>query len=443
MVFTRDLRVRDNPALLAATSGPVIPLFVLDDAILSSRFACPNRIGFLVDSLHDLDASLRDRGGHLVVRRGRWGEEVLRAAHAVGATTVHVADDVSDFARRRADTLVAEAKAAGIEVHRHPGLTVVPSGSVTPAASNLYQVFTPYHRAWLAAAWRSAVSAPQEVAVPDGIAGVAIPAPAALVDGAPSPEVAPGGEGPARARLDTWVPRDLARYADRHDDLPGDATSRISPYLHFGCISPLEVANRLRSHEGGDALVRQLCWRDFYHQVLAARPDAAWRDFKDRGDTWHDDPEGLAAWKDGRTGYPVVDAGMRQLRREGFVHNRARMIVASFLTKDLLIDWREGAAHFLDWLVDGDLANNNLNWQWTAGTGTDANPHRVFNPTRQGLRFDPRGDYVRRYVPELASVDGKAVHDPDAETRARLGYPPPIVDHAEAIAEFKAIRSRS
>ena len=321
-------------------------------------------------------------------------------------------------------------------------MTVIPPGDVTPATSDLYQVFTPYNRAWLAAPWRSVVAAPRSVEVPSAASGIEIPALHDLVSGNPSPEVVPGGEGPARTRLNAWVRRALVSYADRHDDLPGDATSRLSPSLHLGCISPLEVATKLRGRDGGDVFVRQLCWRDFYHQVLAARPDAAWNDFKERGDTWHDDPDGLTAWKEGRTGYPVVDAAMRQLLREGFMHNRARMVVASFLTKDLLIDWRLGAAHFLDWLVDGDVANNNLNWQWTAGTGTDANPHRVFNPTRQGLRFDPQGDYVRRYVPELADVPGKAVHDPDPETRRRVGYPAPIVDHHEAIAEFKAVRSR-
>lgn len=167
---------------------------------------------------------------------------------------------------------------------------------------------------------------------------------------------------------------------------------------------------------GGEALVRQLCWRDFYHQLLAARPDASWQDYRTRDDDWSDDHDAFETWRLGRTGFPVVDAGMRQLAREGFMHNRARMITASFLTKDLYIDWRWGASHFLDWLTDGDIANNNLNWQWTAGTGTDSNPYRVFNPTVQGPRFDPDGDYVRRYVPELADVPGPQVHDADPET---------------------------
>ncbi len=248
----------------------------------------------------------------------------------------------------------------------------------------------------------------------------------------------PGGAAAAHERLDAWVESHLRAYADRHDDLPGDATSRLSPYLHLGCVSPLHVARAAGHHPGAEAFLRQLCWRDFYHQILAARPDAAWSDYQSRGDAWRDDADGLRAWQDGRTGFPVVDAGMRQLRQEGFVHNRARMVVASFLTKDLYVDWRLGARHFLDHLLDGDLANNNLNWQWVAGTGTDTNPHRIFNPTVQGTRFDPDGDYVRRYVPELRAVHGGAVHDPEPKVRRAYDYPDPIVDHREAIAEYKA-----
>ena len=258
-----------------------------------------------------------------------------------------------------------------------------------------------------------------------------------------SPDCAPGGTTEAHRLVDTWVHGGLREYEARHDDLPGDATSRLSPHLHFGTVSPGEIAAAVAGREGAEPFLRQLCWRDFYTQILAARPDAAWADYRERGERtrrdWRDDPDALAAWKAGRTGYPVVDAGMRQLAQEGFVHNRARMIVASFLTKDLYLDWREGARHYLDLLLDGDLANNNLNWQWVAGTGTDTNPHRIFNPTVQGKRFDPDGEYVRRYVPELATLSAAQIHAPwkvaGAAQRA-LGvvvgrdYPAPLVDHA-------------
>jgi deoxyribodipyrimidine photo-lyase len=202
---------------------------------------------------------------------------------------------------------------------------------------------------------------------------------------------------------------------------------------------------KLRARDGAPPFVRQLCWRDFYHQILAARPDAAWHDYRRAPFSWADDDDAYAAWTEGRTGFPVVDAAMRQLRAEGFVHNRARMITASFLTKDLALDWRRGARHFLDWLVDGDIANNNLNWQWVAGTGTDTNPHRIFNPTVQGQRFDPDGGYVRRYVPELGPVEGGAVHEPwklPESVRSELDYPDPIVDHRDAIAAYRDRRAK-
>lgn len=190
---------------------------------------------------------------------------------------------------------------------------------------------------------------------------------------------------------------------------------------------------------GAGDFVRQLAWRDFHHQVLAARPDAAWQDYRTRNDRWRTAPEEVAAWKEGRTGYPVVDAAMRQLREEGWMHNRGRLLVASFLTKTLYIDWRIGARHFLDLLVDGDLVNNQLNWQWTAGTGTDTRPNRVLNPVRQGLRFDPAGAYVRRWVPELGGLAGKEVHEPwklGERDRARYDYPAPMVPLAAGLQRF-------
>ena len=235
----------------------------------------------------------------------------------------------------------------------------------------------------------------------------------------------------------------LTGYADRHDDLPGDQTSSLSPYLRFGCISPLELLGEARSRRGGAAFARQLCWRDFHHQVLAANPSLPNRDYRPRGDRWSRSQRAFEAWREGRTGYPIVDAAMRQLTREGRMHNRARMIVASFLTKDLYIDWRWGARHFWDLLSDGEIANNAGNWQWVAGTGNDTRPNRVFNPIRQAHRFDPQGIYVRRYLPELESVEGKAVHEPwrlDGARRKQIDYPEPLVDHDDAAATFLARR---
>jgi len=446
VVFTRDLRVHDHPALhAAAAAGPTVPLFVFDDAILASPFNRPNRTRYLLESLADLDGSLRSRGGRLVTRRGDWVTEVVTVAGEAGADTVHVSDDTTPFGRSRLRALEAAGGDAGIAVRRHPGVTVVAPDALSPSGGGHFQVFTPYYRRWLETPRRPVLGAPGAVSVPGGIAGAPLPALADLVGGDPSPEVVPGGETAARVALNAWVKAHLAEYGERHDDLPGDATSRVSAPLRFGCVSPAEVEARLRGRPGAEPFVRQLCWRDFYAQALVARPDAAWGDYRHRGDEWDRDPERFRAWAEGRTGYPIVDAAMRQLRREGFVHNRARMIVASFLTKDLYLDWRLGAREFLDWLVDGEIANNNLNWQWTAGTGTDTNPHRIFNPTVQAQRFDPDGDYVRRYVPELRAVAGKAVHEPwklPAAVRDALDYPPPIVDHHDAIAEYKDRQAR-
>jgi deoxyribodipyrimidine photo-lyase len=245
----------------------------------------------------------------------------------------------------------------------------------------------------------------------------------------------PGGETAARTRLANWVRAGVDRYGERGDDLGADATSRLSPYLRFGCISPRQVEDGTHRNE---AFMRQLCWRDFFQQVTAARPGWARHDYRPRDVGWADDDEGLEAWKAGRTGYPVVDAGMRQLAREGWMHNRARLIAGSFLTKDLKIDWRLGAAHFWELLVDGEIANNTGNWQWIAGTGNDTRPNRVLNPIAQAKRHDPDGDYVRRYVPELATIHGATVHEPWKLPPGVVDYPPPIIDHAEAARAFRA-----
>lgn len=442
VVFNRDLRVHDHPALAAAAgeADHVVPVFVLDDAIFAAGYPSPNRTAFLLEALRGLDRSLTERGAGLVVRRGDVVAEVGRLVAQTGASAVFASADVSAYAQARQRRL-----AAVHDLRLCPGVTVVPPGALTPAGGDHYQVFTPYWRAWRAAPRRPAQPPPARLALPPGIDRGALPALRDLVEGECSPERPPGGESPARQRLDAWLDAGLADYGDHADDLAADHTSRLSPYLHFGCLSPGEVAARAEGLAGAEGFVRQLCWRDFHHQVLAARPASAWRDHRSRGDRWDTDPEAFAAWAAGRTGYPIVDAGMRQLRREGFMHNRARLVTASFLTKHLYIDWRLGARHFLHWLVDGDIADNQMNWQWVAGTGTDTRPHRVLNPLRQAARFDPQGTYVRRYVHELAGVGGSAVHRPwllGPSQRARLGYPEPLVDHDEAVARFRAARGR-
>jgi deoxyribodipyrimidine photo-lyase len=444
IVFTRDLRVTDNPALTAAAahSTDVVPIFVIDDALLGRFAGHANRLGFLLESLRDLDGSLRSRGGALVVRRGEWVAQVIETARAAGAGTIHIAEDVSGYAARRLDRLEKAAAAAGMTVGRHPGITVLEAGAVSPPGGAAYQVFAPYYRRWLDAPRRPRAAMPGKLTLPGGIEHGRLPGLAELTTAERSPGIMlAGGESAGRASLRQWAKGSLQAYDTARDDLSADQTSRLSPYLHLGCLSPAAVAAHLCDQPGGAADVRQIAWRDFFHQVLAVRPDAAGRDYRSRGDRWNDDHDALSAWQAGQTGYPV-DAAKRQLAAEGFMHNRARMIVASFLAKDLYIDWRLGAAHFMRLLLDGDVACNQLSWQWVAGTGTDASPHRVFNPTVQGRRFDPAGDYVRHYVPELSGLPASAIHEPSAAARAELGYPPPLVDHRAAIAEYRKRRGR-
>jgi deoxyribodipyrimidine photo-lyase len=439
LVFTRDLRLADNPALAAAVrTRAVVPLFVLDEAILRRAGEHASRLGFLLDSLADLDAGLRNAGAALVVRAGPWAATVIQTARAAGASRIHVAEDVSGYAAGRLRDLERAAAAARLAVVRHPGITVVEPMAVRPAGGGPYQVFTPYYRQWLAAGWRRVLPAPARIRLPDGIHAGRLPRLAELCRVPRAALAARGGESRGLAALRRWAGDGVAGYDQRRDDLAGGATSRLSAYLHFGCVSPLAVAAELSKRPGGPAFVRQLAWRDFFHQLLAARPQAARQDYRDRGHRWRDDPDGLAAWQEGQTGYPVVDAAMRQLTAEGFMPNRARMIVASFLTKDLYLDWRAGAAHFTRHLVDADVACNQLNWQWVAGTGTDANRHRVFNPAVQARRFDPTGTYIRRWVPELTGLPPAAVHSPDSATRRACGYAEPILDHREAIAAYRA-----
>ena len=446
VLFTRDLRIHDHPALAKAASIEkyVVPAFVIDDRLLANGFARPNRLAFLLDSLADLDQSLTRRGARLIVRRGDVVEEAIRLARSTGAKAIFASTDVSAYAQRRENRLGAACHAAGLDLQMFPGTAVASPGSLRPSSGgDHFRVFTPYWHRWRLAALRPLASAPARLTLPPGLARGRIPRLAELARRRPSPDLPRGGESTGRALLARWMRGGVSRYASHHDNLADDSTSRLSPYVHFGCISVREIVERLRGRAGAEAFMRQLCWRDFYHQVTSAFPAIAREDYRPRGDRWHVNRQGLEAWKAGRTGYPIVDAAMRQLAREGFIHNRARLISASFLVKDLGVDWRSGAAHFLDFLVDGDIANNSGNWQWVAGTGNDTRPNRMFNPTAQARRFDPRGAYVRRYVPELAAIGDGRVHEPwklDLSTRRKLDYPPPIVDHARAAAQFRARR---
>ncbi len=442
VLFNRDLRVHDHPALTAAAAAErTVSLFVLDDALLRSRFAAPNRVAFMRECLADLDEALKERGGRLFVRRGDVVEETMRVAKEVGAVELHVSADWSAYARRRERRLAAACEEGRIEFSAHPGITIVEPGAVTPTGGDHFRVFSPYHRAWTKVSEREGHGAPRNLHVPSDLDAGQLPATESLTDGELSPGRQPGGEVEGRKRMAAFLRDSVGTYEEHHDDLPGDDTSRLSAYLRWGCVSPLELKRKASERRGGAAFVRQLCWRDFHHQVLAATPSLPERDYRPRGDRWSRSERYLEAWRAGRTGYPLVDAGMRQLAEEGFMHNRARMTVGSFLTKDLYVDWRAGAWHFWDLLCDGEIANNAGNWQWIAGTGNDTRPNRVLSPVRQAERFDPEGHYVRRYLPELESVRGKAIFRPwEMEGFDRLDYPEPLVDHDDAVAHFRARR---
>ncbi|MFE6222559.1 cryptochrome/photolyase family protein [Streptomyces sp. NPDC057854] len=449
VLYTSDLRVHDHPPLRAAAQGAdeVVPLFVRDPAVDRAGFAAPNRLAFLADCLEDLDRNLRERGGRLVVREGDTVAEVRAVARRTGADEVHVAAGVTAFARRRETRLREALEEDGCRLYVHDGVvTVVPPGDVVPQGSDHFAVFTPYHRRWAAEPQRTPFAAPRRLRVPSDLRSEPVPRRSDVPDVSPGLPV--GGESEGRRRLASWVGRRLDAYEERHDDLAGDATSRLSPYLHFGALSATEALHRAagRGGAGADAFVRQLCWRDFHHQVLAARPAAAHADYRSRPGGWRAGPDAeadLAAWREGRTGYPLVDAAMRQLAHEGWMHNRGRLVTASFLAKTLCVDWREGARHFLGLLVDGDVANNQLNWQWVAGTGTDTRPNRVLNPVAQAKRYDPDGAYVRRWLPELAGVDGRYVHEPWRLTgldRAAVEYPDPLIGLSEGLERFRRLR---
>ncbi len=448
--FTRDLRLHDHPALRAALDRceRVVCVFCLDDRLLSGRNASGPRTQFMLECL----AELRERlDGNLVVRRGSPERELVDLAGEVDAGEVHFSADSGPFARRRMTRVWRALEAAGVEPWAHPGLHAVDDlTAIRTQADKPYTVFSPFHRSWLEVPRREVLGRPRSLpALPSGVRKGRIPTLDALGMEQEVDEPMPGGEVAARQRLSRFLTRGVSGYTDNHDALGRDKTSRLSPYLHFGCISPREIEERLPRGKGPDAFRRQLCWRDFYHHVLRHFPDNAQGEFQERYRdqiAWNDNAEHFRAWCDGQTGYPLVDAGMRQLRREGFMHNRARLVVGSFLTKDLGIDWRSGERWFMRLLLDGDEANNNGNWQWIASVGVDPQPffRRIYNPARHMERFDPEGHYVRRYVPELQRVPDRYLPEPwtmPEEIQAQCGcvigrdYPEPIVDHREAREE--------
>lgn len=422
--FRKDLRLRDNPAWTAATRDHerVIALFVVDPGLWDR--VSDRRVALIAGHLRKLDESLRERGGRLRIELGNPRQVIPAVVAATGATKVAANADVTQYAKNRDATV-----ATSVDLELHHGTLVHPPGSILTQEGDRYRVFTPFSRRWFETS-PPRPDAPGNARI-GGKAGRELPE-------TESPPLEPGEEA-AYARLEAFDPE---RYPEERNRPDLDSTSRLSIDLKCGVISPLGILDHVGvGSDGARAFVRQLAWRDFYAHLLDENPglvDHAMKPGYDRI-AWRDDPEGFDAWTRGMTGYPLVDAGMRQLLAEGWMHNRVRMVTASLLVKDLLVDWRKGERWFRRQLLDGDVSQNVGNWQWVAGTGADAAPYfRVFNPVSQSKTFDPEGDYIRRWVPELAAVPTEYIHEPWTAGPLALtswnadAYPAPIVDHAEA-----------
>ena len=459
----RDLRLEDNQALSAAleAANQVIPLFILDPFFEKSAYVSHKRLAFLWSGLHQLDADLRQRGSRLIVRQGR-PQDVLAAVVAeTGAGAIYAEEDFSSYAVGR-DAHVARA----VPLQLVGGLVVHPPGTILKQNGTPYTVFTPFKKnAWLQRPLprqSDLVSAPSHLPTPGNILSETLP----TVPSLPHPLAFLPGEDEAQRRLAAFAGDGIASYKQSRDIVSLPGTSQLSPYLRFGMISArqavvtavsaIQQAKSKEARSGAETWLSELIWREFYVHILYHFPHVLRRSFRPEYDgiAWRNDPKEFAAWCNGRTGYPIVDAAMRQLTTSGWMHNRARMIVASFLVKDLLIDWRWGEKFFMQHLVDGDPAANNGGWQWAAGTGTDAAPYfRIFNPTTQAKKYDPEGSYIRRWLPELADVPHDYIHEPwtlpslDEAVANREGgqqYPLPIVNHKSArewtLAAYKLAR---
>lgn len=471
--FRQDLRAADNPALrhAAARGGPVIPVYVLDDKTPGDWVMGGASRWWLEKSLAALAEQLRALGAPLVLRRGKAAGVIPELAAETGADAVYWNRCYEPFAVARDTALKASLKDNGIGTESFNGSLLFEPWEIETGSGGPYKVFTPFWKSCLAKPEPDAPAAAPETFEPAGDVTSDALEDWMLYGGRPDwaaafPDHWTPGEAGARDRLDDFLDEALAGYAEGRDRPDRDLTSRLSPHLHFGEISPRQVwhavgrarqaAGRAFPEKAAQKFLSEIGWREFCHHLLYHFPKIPAENFRDQFDDfpWRGDPDGLRAWQKGQTGYPIVDAGMRQLWATGWMHNRVRMIVASFLTKDLLVHWRDGAAWFWDTLVDADLANNAAGWQWVAGSGADAAPYfRIFNPVSQGEKFDPNGNYVREWVPEIAAVPDKHLHAPWAapddvlaEAQVTLGetYPEPIVDHAaarkRALAAYQEIK---
>lgn len=447
--FRNDLRLRDNTAILALADRAEqwLPVFVLDGDFLETKAPRP-RDRFLIDCLTRLRDELAERNVPLIVLEGAPEQVLPELMRHTKASLISWGESDTPLGQRR-DARVREAvEAEGAEVLSIRDHTVFAPSAIRTQAGGAYSVFTPYRNAWWAAWERAPRLDRRRLKLPaapiPGRAGPARGRALPVLEADRPCELPTGGEAAALRRLKVFLDEPVSRYATDRDRPDRDGTSRLSPYLRFGAVSVrrcfadgLAAAEDPARREGALKWLDELVWREFYAAVLAESPRVLTRNYRSAYDAlgWNRDEAAFEAWCAGRTGYPFVDAGMRQLRETGWMHNRVRMIVASFLTKHLLIDWRRGAEFFYASLVDGDPASNNGGWQWAASTGTDAQPYfRIFNPIAQGEKWDPDGTYVRRFVPELRDVEARYLHKPWLSPEPPADYPAPIVDHAEARA---------
>lgn len=464
--YRQDLRVDDHPALHeAAQRGPVVPVYVWSPAEEGGWPPGAAARVWIDQALRDLDASLRRLGSRLTVRAGSAGEELAAVARAAGAATVYALRRYEPAAVQQERRAAAALRRSGVELRLLPGALLFDPDEVRTGGGGPYQVFTPFHRRCMA------MPQPDEpLAAPARLKGPRTWPPTAEIDdlnlrtGHAWEQRLPAAwdmtERAAHDRLGAFVADAARAYGDHRDRPDMDATSRLSPWLHHGQISARRVWHMLRQAGGGRiaaldagraAWLRQLLWREFAHHLLTHFPHTPTQPLREKfaAFPWRRDDAALKAWQRGRTGYPLVDAGMRQLWATGWMHNRARMAAASFLVKDLLLSWREGAAWFWNTLVDADLANNTLGWQWAAGCGADAAPYfRIFNPVGQARKFDPDGAYVRRWVAELQDRHGPAIFEPwmsgdTTGTESRRPYPAPVVDHHAARARALEAMART
>ncbi|WP_178916734.1 deoxyribodipyrimidine photo-lyase [Natronomonas gomsonensis] len=450
----RDLRVADNRGL-ADPADPAAGVFVFDEEVLAH--AAPPRVAFMLDALESLREAYRNRGSELFVRHGDPATVLPALAADHGADVVSWNRDYSGLAQRRDDHVSEELKDDSVTPQKFHDAICHEPGSITTNAGDPYSVYTYFWKKWRDREKDDPRAAPAFAEATDD---EPIPTLAELGFEQPSADVPPASTEAARGRLDAFLDADVFRYDERRDYPADGCTSRLSPHLKFGTIGIREVDELVRevrdsvSGEKRESVTEfrsQLAWREFYTHVLYFNPEVVTENYKsyENDIEWEDDEELISAWKRGETGYPIVDAGMRQLRKEAFMHNRVRMIVASFLTKDLRCDWRHGYDHFREQLVDHDTANDNGGWQWAASTGTDAQPYfRIFNPMTQGERYDPDAEYIREYVPELRDVDPEIVHSwhecsPTQRANAAPDYPAPIVDHSERREEALAMFERA